>query len=86
VCTWAQLEDVIGGTSHILLPYFELGASGDAQLGTSCALDAVVIDDPTYDFEARQHPGTGEETPGIPTGEGEVLPGQLHAVEVPVTG
>ena len=87
VCTWEKLKDVIGGTSHILLPYFELGASGDAQVGTSCALDAVVINDPTYDFELEQPavPGT-EETPGIPTEEGEVLPGQLRPVEVPVTG
>jgi hypothetical protein len=86
VCTWEKLKDVIGGTSRILLPYFELGASGEAQAGTSCALDAVVIDDPTYDFEAEQRHGTGEETPEIPAEEGEVPAGQLRPVEVPVTG
>ena len=84
LCTWSQLESRIGASSVILVGYFELGASGDAQAGTSCALDAVVINDPTYDLEAEQPavPGAGEETPEIPAVEGEVVSGE----EVPVTG
>lgn len=86
LCTWSELKSVIGGSSVILVPYFELGASGDAQVGTVCALDAVVINGTTYDLEARQPeaPGTGEKQPGVPREEGEVLPGQ--PAEVPVTG
>lgn len=85
-CTWSELKAVIGGTSVILIPYFELGASGDAQVDTSCALDRVVINGTTYDLEngqPREAPG-GEEH-GMHPGEkpgGE--PGQ--GPEVPVTG
>jgi len=86
LCSWSQLESRIGASSVILLAYFELGASGDAQVGSVCALDAVVINDTTYDLEAEQPaaPGTGEEQPGVPREEGEILPG--HPSEVPVTG
>jgi hypothetical protein len=86
LCTWSQLKSRIGGSSVILISYFELGASGDAQVGTACALDAVVINDPVYDLEAEQPqvPGAGEETPEIPPEEGEVVPGTSE--EVPVTG
>jgi hypothetical protein len=90
LCTWSELKHVIGGSSE-MLPYFELGASGNAQADIDCALDAVVINNTTYDFELEQPrvPETDEETPGIPSEEGEVLPGQVlpgQEIEVPVTG
>lgn len=96
LCTWSELESRIGASSPVLFSYFELGASGDSQADSECALDAVVIGDAetTYDLEAEQHPSTGEETPEIPPEEGEVLPGQVlpgqvppeTGKEVPVTG
>lgn len=77
-CTWSELKARIGGTSVILIPYFELGASGDAQVDTSCALDRVVINGTTYDLEKEQpreepgvHPG---ERPGEEPGEGPEVP------------
>lgn len=80
-CTWSELKAVIGATSLILVPYFELGASGDAQVDTSCALDRVDINGTTYDLELEQP----REEPGVHPGEkpGEE-PGQ--GPEVPVTG
>lgn len=87
-CTWSQLKARIGGSSPMFL-YFEVGASGNAKAGTACALDAAVINGTTYDLELEQPraPEAGEQTPGMPSEEGEVLPGQvLPGQFVPVTG
>ena len=71
-CSFVQLKNLVGASSVILIPYFEVGASGASQTGTTCALDRVVINHTTFDLEAEQRAAPVVPPAGKP--------------EVPVTG